>query len=484
MSVAILPIVAALLGVVAFSPLPYGYWFGFIFLVPLFIFFTRLQTLFVSLFGALLFYLLLRLGASYFSLEFISIGVSTLIFCEIPISIFLLRAVYKRVRGCEISPMWVLFSLPFVWTLWDTVLARYSPLPTTILSVGNILGSSSFVGLAVFGGIVGLTLFVTIINALIAIIVIRLSRLRRQGVRDIYLPLAGTVLILGLAAVSSWLILNQRSVEYRERTVHITVTALSITKYPIFSQRILAERAVQETSADLVVFPEVFFTNIGHADYQTEAEMGAAIASLLPGDAALGVGVFNFRPSGLDERYETAVLAGGGGVQGIHHKAHPVFIGEYWPFGSWHPALYDWLRSRNPRYGAFAMFNKQNGYTAGTVNTLTATIGGASTTLAILVCSEMHYPSDILWYRAHGARFLVNSTSNRWLGKGKDHFLFLTNNLRRIEAIETGMPIIVSGFEDVAGVFTPDGREQTVSYQQTGDGYALFSGSIKLNSRI
>lgn len=476
----LLPVASALLGVLAFLPFSHMYLFSFFFLVPLFLFYARRHSLFASCIGTASFYLLFRFGASYFLPEIISISASLLIFCGLPLSIYAMRAFHRKVRSSDIPTSVLLAALPFLWTAWDTVTAWYSPLPTAIISAGNALGSSPFVGLAVFGGVAGLTFFVTAVNAAIAAAFLHLRTPQERGVASWIRLFVGITAFLVASIALSEAVLSQRRVAYEERTTRLAVTALSVTRYPTFSQHLLMQRALRQTPADLVVLPEVFFDALEYADYRSEAKMSAAVASLLPSDSAVGIGVFNFRPDGGSSRYETAVLAGSGGVQGMHHKSHPVFIGEYWPFGSWHPAFYDWLRSKNPRYGSYAMFNRQNAYAPGELNTVTAMLGGASTTLAVLVCSEVHYPRDISWYRAQGAQLLVNSTSNRWFGKGGSRFLFLTRNLRRIEAVETNLPIVVSGFEDVAGIFTPDGREQTVQYRQGSTGFALFSGTINL----
>lgn len=480
MPLLLLPVASALLGILAFFPFPHAYLFSFVFLVPLFLFYARRCSLFVSCIGTASFYLLFRFGTSYFLPEMISISASLLIFCGLPLSVYAAQALHRKVRSSDIPTGVLLAALPFLWTAWDTVTAWYSPLPTAIISAGNALGSSPFVGLAIFGGVAGLTFFVAAVNAAAAAAILHFRGPQERRVASSGRLFAGIAAFLAAAAALSGILLSQRGAAYEERTTRLTVTALSVTKYPTFSQHLLMQRAIRQTPADLVVLPEVFFDALEYADYRSEAKMSAAIAPLLPSDSAVGIGIFNFRPDGGDSRYETAVLADSGGVQGVHHKSRPVFIGEYWPFGSWHPAFYDWLRSKNPRYGSYAMFNRQNAYVPGEMNTITATLGGATTTLAVLVCSEMYYPRDVSWYRTQGAQLLVNSTSNRWLGRGKDQFLFLTHNLRRIEAVETNLPIVVSGFEDVAGVFTPDGREQTVQYSQGGAGFVLFSGTINL----
>lgn len=475
----LLPVLAALLGIFAFSPFPSTYWFGFIFLTPLFIFYKKEHALSRLLLGTVLFRLLFALGTVYYILEPIAWGISLLIFCGLPISIYTLRVAYKKVTRSQI-PVWMLLvSLPILWTIWDVITAHYSPLPTTIISAGNVLGSSPFMGIAAIGGMTGLTLFVAAINGVITAALPRPHK--KQNDRYIYKAIIDIAAIIAVSVAVSQVLINQRITEYAQRKRNISITALSVSSRLTSTQRGELLTRIAQTPADLVIFPEGFFSKFDQAPYRTEKEISTSIAPLLPSVDSVGVGALDFKPDGANAKYgSAAVVKKDGTIEGMHNKVRLSFGGEYWPFGDWHPSVYDWLKSQDPSIGTYAMFGKQNGYASGKPNVIQATVGGEQTTFAALVCMEMQYLSDITWYRAQGAQFIANPTSNRWLTSGKDHFLFLANNLRRIESIQLDVPIIISGIEDIGGIFTPDGRKQAVYYRQTTKGYAILSASIKL----
>ncbi len=482
-TIMLLPLVAALLGILAFLPFPLFYWFGFLFLAPLFVWYTKERSLRKLIVGTIMFRLIFAMGTTYYTLEPIAWGISLLIFCGLPLSIWALTLAYKTITT-RTMPAWLLLaSMPIVWTIWDSLAARYSPLPTTIISAGNVVGSSPFVGLAAIAGITGLTIFIASINALIATTMLHIGDKRRIKKHAIAyaMPCIGIIVVIAFALAISTAIIDRKSAEYRQRKEYITITTVSVAKSITPTQHAALSDAIAHTSADLVVFPEGFFNKPNRAPYQTAAEMTATMTRLLPSDLAAGAGVFDFKAGNMDGKTGTAILATKNGtIQGTHNKARLSFAGEYWPFGAWHPSLYDWVKTQNHDIDAYAMFGKQNGYKKGSLNTIRAVIGGRPTTLAVVVCMELQYPSDIAWYGAQGAQFIANPTSNRWLTAGKDHFLFLANNLRRIESIHTNMPIIISGIEDIGGVFTPDGRKQAVYYEQTTNGYAILSATINL----
>ena len=98
---------------------------------------------------------------------------------------------------------------------------------------------------------------------------------------------------------------------------------------------------------------------------------------------------------------------------------------------------------------------------------------------ASLICLEIHYPSDLKKYKQMGAKFIVNPTSNRWLDLGEKHFLYLADNLKKIESVWLKIPIISSGVKDYAGIITPDGKTQLVNYESNSKNYGVFTGEIK-----
>ncbi|MDP2652372.1 MAG: hypothetical protein Q8O94_04505, partial [bacterium] len=100
---------------------------------------------------------------------------------------------------------------------------------------------------------------------------------------------------------------------------------------------------------------------------------------------------------------------------------------------------------------------------------------------AALICLEIHYPFDLQEYRANGARFIVNPSSNRWIsaGLGLAHFLSLADNVKKIESVALQLPIISSGVNDFAGITLPDGQTSLLNYQTSVKNYSIFVGEIR-----
>ena len=78
-----------------------------------------------------------------------------------------------------------------------------------------------------------------------------------------------------------------------------------------------------------------------------------------------------------------------------------------------------------------------------------------------------------------GAKFIINPTSNRWLDLGTKHFLYLADNLKKIESVWLKIPIISSGVKDYAGVILPNGKTYLVNYESDSQNYNVFIGKIK-----
>ena len=95
------------------------------------------------------------------------------------------------------------------------------------------------------------------------------------------------------------------------------------------------------------------------------------------------------------------------------------------------------------------------------------------------ICLEINYPSDLADYKKDGARFIVNPSSNRWIKKGVKHFLYLTDNLKKIESVWLKIPIVSSGVNDYAGVILPDGKTRLVDYENGNKNYGIFWGEIR-----
>jgi phosphoribosylaminoimidazole-succinocarboxamide synthase len=62
---------------------------------------------------------------------------------------------------------------------------------------------------------------------------------------------------------------------------------------------------------------------------------------------------------------------------------------------------------------------------------------------------------------------------------GLKNYLYLTDNLRKIEAVWLKIPILINGRYEKAGIITPDGKIEVVNFESAAKNYGLFTGEIK-----
>ncbi len=470
----LLPFLSAILGILAFLPFDYFWLLGFFYLVPLFIFFIKENKFWRLILGTFIFRFILGLGTVYYTLEPITWISSILIFLGLPISVFVIKKIlnFYSFHFPKNSLFIIHYSLfiiiPLLWILFDHLQARFSLLPTYIITAGNVFGSSPFLGLAAIGGLLSLTFFAATINALIAILISKIKFLNSKFI------ILNSLFII-LLIVAGWQISNyqlqKNAISYNNLSNSLKIAVVSTNEKFDFAQfsQIKAELANQKT--DLIIFPEDMFNEI---DFLKNVDFYQNLSE------ELGVNLIaTFDTIQNNKKYNSAVLFDKNGeIIGIHNKNRLTFIGEYWPFGKWQPSLYSWLRKNNPELNDYAVFNPQNPYFRGEKKLLL--LLESSIAFVALICLEIHYPSDLKEYKKMGARFIVNPTSNRWLDIGTKHFLYLTNNLRKIESVWLEIPIISSGVKDFAGIITPDGKTQFINFENQSKNYGIFIGEIRI----
>ena len=458
----ILAFFSAILGIIAFLPANF-YPVVFVFLVPLFIFFLREQKLWRLILGAFLFRFIFSLGVVSFTLEPILWVTSLLIFLGLPVSIFL----FKKFTNKTASVWSMLIFLPLAWTFFDHLQAYFSFFPTYIATAGNALGSSPFLGLARAGGFWPLTFFVAVINTLVVAII-----WQRRNRRQVLLFSITIIFILFSVWQFSVFALRQNEVVYNSLPNSFSVAVISTdSTFPTDSFKELVTELSNKKS-DLVVFPENIF-NQPTSDLifqNTAKELNTPLLA-----------AYDRFQNG--NKYGSAILFNPqGNLTGIHNKNRLAFIGEYWPFGSWHPAMYDWLKKENPEINDYAIFDQKNADTPGKQNLLSLELPKNSLLFAVPICLEIHYPADLKEYQQNGAKFVVNQASNRWISADLDQYLYETNNLKKIEAVWLGLPIVSSGVNDVAGIILPNGQTQSNNYEngnKNNKNYEIFFGEIR-----
>lgn len=434
--------------------------FGFIFLAPLFIFFLKEKRFWRLILGAVLFRLIFFLGAVYFTLEPITWFFSFLIFLGLPVSVFIIKKFNSRRPAGRL----LFFALPFIWTFFDHLQARYSLLPAYIATAGNSLGSSPFLGLASTGGLITLTFFIALINILIAAMILNFKNKKIAVIFSI---------IIAIILLISWQIsifqLQKNSLNYKKLKDSLKIAAISVNENFNASRFNQLKSELANRRVGLIIFPEDTFDN--SADISGNINLYKNLAKELKTNLAA-----TFDTIQDQKRYNSTVLFDANGeIIGLHNKNRLTFIGEYWPL-DWRPFFFDWLLKTNPKFKEYVIFNPQNSYRRGEKKLLEL----ASAKFASLICLEIHYPEDLKEYKKMGARFIINSSSNRWLDVGKEHFLYLSNNLKRIESVWLKMPIISSGVNDLAGIVSPDGKENLIiNYETENKNFNISFGEIR-----
>ncbi|HRY52533.1 MAG TPA: nitrilase-related carbon-nitrogen hydrolase [Candidatus Portnoybacteria bacterium] len=484
----LLPFLSSLLGIIAFLPLN-CYPASLVFLIPLFIFFLKENKLWRLVAGAFIFKIVFALGAAYFTLEPIAWASELLIIFFLPLNIWLAKKLLHHL--CQSQPinffnkeLALLFLLPFLFTLSDILQARFSLLPSYIMAAGNSLGSSPFLGLAGLGGITFLTFFAALINALLAALFLKLRSLYKNK-NNSPAPEKKTCFVLAallvLALLAGWLIsfwqLNKNTDEYNSKTSIIKIAVLSAKESLYPAQFEETKKELTKQQIDLLVLPENIFYDPANPAYFSNNYTGF-MQNLAQEIGANVIAVFDTFQE--QKKYNSAVLFNKlGETIGIHSKFRITFAGEYWPFGSWQPPLSDLLKKSSPEIKNFAVFDPKNAYSRGQQNNLNIVSQNKSVVFAAPVCLEIQYPDDLKYYRQTGAQFIVNPSSNRWVGTGLKHFLYLTGNLKKIEAVWLGLPVISSGVKDYAGLTLPNGQTFLKDSLESNLNYTLFFGEIK-----
>ncbi len=449
----ILPILSAALGIFAFLPFRYFYIFGFFFLIPFFIFLVKENRFWRLILGAFIFRIIFALGTVYFTLEPITWFASILIFLGLPICVYLIKKFLKsNPSSLILNYQSLILLLPFLWIFFDHLQARFSPLPTYIITAGNIFGSSPFLGLANLEGLIGLTFFAAAINALITIFILKIKR------QDSKFYLLNS-LIIAMFVITGWQIsqsqLQKNSLIHNNSKNSIKIAAVSVNENFNYEDLEKVKNELLNKNVDLVVLPEDILNRSA-----SNNEMSLVIGNLAR-ELKTNI-IASYDTYQNQNRYNSAILFNEKGeIIDVYNKNRLTFIGEYWPFKNWRPFFFDWALKTNPEFKNYAAFNHQNQYQKGDKKILE--INGAK--FATLICLEIHYPNDLKKIKKMGAQFITNQSSNRWLNIGIKHYLYLTDNLKRVESVWSKTPIISSGVKDYAGIIMPDGKADLINYE-------------------
>lgn len=392
-----------------------------------------------------MFRLIFALGITYFVIDPYLYFFSILIFLGLPISFYLIRK--------YLSPLAAGLALPVLWTFWDYLEAQYTLLPMTLVMLGSPLAISSFLGLARFGGIIGLTLFAALINLFLTFLIIS-----RKNKRLVKILIILTVLILVSAWQISDFLLKQNKNFYlsRENTLNVVLFSADKVKYDFDGS--LSELPLSKKT-DLLVIPE----NL----YKSNLENFGAVINFYQ-EAAKNLGVdlvgIALRENNGKVHKSAILFSRTGEILDIYDKNYLTITSEDWPFENWRPFYFNSYFKKLPsEQKKVAIFDRRYQHESGEPSL----IKGKNFSFASPICLEVHYPFYLQKLSNLGADFILHNSNNDWIKRGLSQYLKLTNNFRTIEAVWLKNPILVSGIREYAGIFYPDGTNELI-YPQNG----------------
>ena len=352
-------------------------------------------------------------------------------------------------RGAGIS-LWL--ALPLAWTAGEWLAVH---LPGTLaypwLGLGTSLtGYPELVGVAELVGARGVTLWLALVNGLLAEAVVR----RAWRGRWLWAAVAVT------AAPAAWGVGRAGHLELRPGPV-VAAARTTLRAQPGDGMADLdALRAVDSLLAgvagrgpapSLVVLPEGTFR-----DGLDQPDVVAGVRALSRRMAApvlFGVARAAGRGAG---RYNSAVLAGPDGLLGD-------------PYDKRH--LVPWVE-RMPLEELFPAAGQPDSYRAGDEWTV---LRAGAHPVGVLICYEAAFAGAARALRRAGARVLVNLTNDAWFARagafaGAQHEAHLV-----MRAIETRTGVVRSANLGAAGFIDPAGRTHT---RTTGPGAAIVTARV------
>lgn len=409
------------------------YFLIFIGLVPFFLFLIREKKFWKLILGSFLFRLFFALGTVYFIIDPILYFLSILIFLGLPISFFLIRKYSSFIAN---------MSLPFLWVIWDYLESQYTLLPMTLIMMGIPLAESPFLGLARFGGIIGLTLFVSIINILIVYLFLNKNNSKKR----IYLfSILLITLILAFLCSSFFIKKNKNDYLSKKNVLRISLLSVDRVRYGTDSFLDLLDLG----NSDLLVVPENFYKYSLDNTFESinfyrkkSKELGIDISTVL------------LRYENKKTYTSNVLFSKNGEIKDIYNKNILTITSENWSFRSWRPFYFNsYLKHASFRDKQKAIFDYRYQHEKG----VPKLVFSDNFSFFSPICLELHYLGYVKKMTNLNPNFILHNSNNDWINRGLDKYLHFTNNLRKIYAVWLNKPILVNGIMDYAGIFYPDG---------------------------
>ena len=399
-------------------------------------------------------------GAMYFGLVFYWILIALIWFTWLAIPAFVglmmmfvgLAALFgwalHRFLHTVRAPLWI--ALPIAWTAAEWFRAHWpSTLASSWLGLGTSLtGFPELIGFAEIVGARGVTLWLALVNGLVASLILDLRGRRGWGRKTL-------LILLVITVPMGWGLWRAETLQLREAG-RVAVVQPNIPEHIKLDQRIAIDsthaslsrlmQRIEPGSVDLVIMPEVTLPIFPKADVHSgflapiqnyARELGVPVlfgATGFTGDIYREFTPFNsafvMEPSGLtDFQYDKRYLV---------------------PFVERVPLVpASWLTGL-PYFGGFGV---------GSVWPLLE-VGGS--TYGVLICYESTYPEGARNYRLEGADLLLNITNDAWYGR--EPFYSRTTALWQhpahlvMRAIENRMGVARSANTGISLYVDPVGR--------------------------
>lgn len=342
------------------------------------------------------------------------------------------------------TPLPLVLVFPVLWTAMDWAIGHQGDIRFPWLGLGTSLtGFPTLVQLADVVGARGVGLLLVAANAALALAWMRM-RERRVALRYLAGVIAGVVLALGYGLV------RERQIATRPVGVVAVIQPNIEEKWDggpdkpdpdsiVYGTARLAEQALEETQARLVVWPEVAVPDyfVRHPGWYRSI---ASLAIRHQAEQLVG-GLDWARPDGGFEYYNAAFLfdrLGRADAQPVYHKQYLVPITERVPFV-------------NPRWFKLTFFG---GFAEGDAGPVYRVGIG---TFGVLICYESIFENLARDYRRRGGEFLVNITNDAWFGRTSAPYQHAAHLVMR--AIENRMGVARAANTGISEFVDPLGRE-------------------------
>lgn len=345
-------------------------------------------------------------------------------------------------RGGRV-PFW--FALPLAWTAVEWGIA-HAPgmLAYPWLGLGTSLtGYPELVGIAELAGARGVTFWLALVNGLVAQAVVadRGARRVRGGLRAHRAWLAAALVVAAIPA--AWGVWRARHLDLRPGPV-VTTVRTTLRAQPdeetsdlealAAVEALLAAPEADAPAPSLVVLPEGTFRD-GLDQPEVVAGLGDLSRRL---GAPVVFGVVRTEEAGAG-RYNSAALAGPGGLQGDPYDKR---------------RLVPWVE-RMPLAGLFPMTAGESPLRAGAGWTV---LEAGRHAVGALICYEVAFTGAARALRRAGARVLLNITNDAWFARTGAFAVAQHEAHLVMRAVETRTGVVRSANLGPAGFVHPTGR--------------------------